>query len=722
MAFVYPTLSVKAQTRDYNNTIIARDGLEAYWRLGESSGVSAADASGHGKTGTYNGPTLGTAGATADGDTAVTFDGANDYVSAPNLGLTSSFSIEAWVYYTGAGSTGATEYGTVVGYSPTRRLLIRDTGSVLAQIGGHDFFASTTIASNTWVYIVYTYDLAGNLETFYINGVASGTSTPVSQPTWVGAFRIGDYDGSNYLFKGRLDEIAFYSRVLTAAEVAEIYASASTDGWFEIAADTVGDSGLHVKYGIDGSGPLARVASTGEMSVTMQNWAKASTGRPEGYYSPNHASVRSGWMFGIATKVVFTYGAVDYTKFRGKIRVIDPEPGRYGGRKVGVIAYDIMRDLAETDAREVTIQVNKTETELLNALIDILPANAQPVATDFDAGVDAYPYAFDDVAGGTKALSVMRDVVVSGFGLLAQKGDGTLIYRTRHGIATSISAYSITDAEFFDLSVPSSLDGVYDRARATNHPKQVSAVATDDLYTLPPGTSVEIPAGATDFEIWTDYTDPNDRQTNIGGTSVVTVLVAGTHYAANAQADGLGADKTAFTTPTITPFGSTAKWTFTNTDTASIFLTTQTVIGKAVRDPGPQTYQAYAPMAYGDRPIEIDLPYQDDPYIGQSVADYVVSIYSELSQQINSVSFVANKSDALMVQALTREIGDRITLTEQVTGVTAVDAIIQSVDLEVKPGRIVICTWGLAPADTTRYWQLGIAGASELGATTVVGF
>jgi hypothetical protein len=56
----------------------------AYWRLGEASGTSAADASGNGHTGTYVGsPTLGVAGLlTGDADTAVTF-GSGKYVTTP---------------------------------------------------------------------------------------------------------------------------------------------------------------------------------------------------------------------------------------------------------------------------------------------------------------------------------------------------------------------------------------------------------------------------------------------------------------------------------------------------------------------------------------------------------------------------------------------------------------------------------------------------------------
>jgi hypothetical protein len=499
----------------------------------------------------------------------------------------------------------------------------------------------------------------------------------------------------------------------------KVYADATFTSPLDVTADLHSANGLRLKYGIDGNGPLARVASTGECQFGLRNHEGNSVSLV-GAYSPHHANVRSGWGFGKYVRVFCTYSAVEYTKFTGKIRVIAPDAGRYGPRRVHVTAYDTMRDLAEADAREVTIQVDKTETQLLDAILAALPAASQPVATNFDTGVDTYPYAFDNVSGGAKALAVMRDVVVSSFGLLVPDGEGTLRYITRHTFAALTSSGTFTDS-MVELSVPSSLDGVFDEARSTTHPKQVSAAATDELYTLPPGTSVEVPANAVGFEIWTDYTDPNDRQTNIGGTSVVTTLVAGTHYAGNSQADGLGTNQNAALTVSIDPFGTTAKWTVDNSSSAPVFLTTQKVIGKAVRDPGPQTFQSPVGTA-GERPITIDLPYQDDPYIGQSVADYVVSLYSNPAHQVESITFIANASNTLMLQAMQREPGDLITISETVTGLASALAIIQSVSFEVVQGLYLLCRWGLAPADSTRYWQLGVAGASELGETTILGF
>ena len=90
--------------KSYSEVILA-DSPVGYWRLGESSGTSAADATGNGNTGTYTDSyTLAQTGDIAgDTDKAVAFSGANStggYVAVPDvsaLRFTSALTFEAWI-------------------------------------------------------------------------------------------------------------------------------------------------------------------------------------------------------------------------------------------------------------------------------------------------------------------------------------------------------------------------------------------------------------------------------------------------------------------------------------------------------------------------------------------------------------------------------------------------------------------------------------------------
>jgi uncharacterized membrane protein YkvA (DUF1232 family) len=91
---------------------------------------------------------------------------------------------------------------------------------------------STAILANTWVHIATTI-AAGDYNRLYINGVqvatssvVASTATAITPNTGGGAitrFCIGTRDGTNYAFKGYIDDVRIYNRALTAAEVYQLY-------------------------------------------------------------------------------------------------------------------------------------------------------------------------------------------------------------------------------------------------------------------------------------------------------------------------------------------------------------------------------------------------------------------------------------------------------------------------------------------------------------------
>src|SRR5947209_557981 len=80
---------------------ILSDKPVGYWRLGDTGSI-AGDSSGGAHDGTLNGAIIrGVAGATADGDAAMSFNG-NGYISVPDSSAfhPRAFSLEAWFYKT----------------------------------------------------------------------------------------------------------------------------------------------------------------------------------------------------------------------------------------------------------------------------------------------------------------------------------------------------------------------------------------------------------------------------------------------------------------------------------------------------------------------------------------------------------------------------------------------------------------------------------------------
>jgi len=203
-----------------------------------------------------------------------------------------------------------------------------------------------------------------------------------------------------------------------------------------------------------------------------------------------------------------------YVRHNGRLRAANPTPGAYGSRYVAVVSYDGIRALAETKVRAVAIQEDQTETELLTALLDSLPSDAQPLKRDFDTGVDTYPYAFDGLGGGKTALSVVKDIAISGFAMIYMQGDGTLCLRTRDTRASGISQFSFDD-DMTGLGTNASVDELTNNVQCTLYPRTVDAAATTVIYSTT-GVPLSVAAGDT-LTLVVEYRSPDDDRELIGG-------------------------------------------------------------------------------------------------------------------------------------------------------------------------------------------------------------
>ncbi len=491
----------------------------------------------------------------------------------------------------------------------------------------------------------------------------------------------------------------------------------------DITADTILADGLRIAYGIPGNGPTDCVAGTGEASFTLNNIA--GPGRLQGAYSPGHANCRPGWDYGteIYVQIRDSLDTTLYTKHRGRVGVIDPDAGQYGNRRVRVVSYDAMRELMSAEVRSLALQQNKTESELVAAIIAALPAESRPGTSVLATGVDTYRYAFHDVGSGTKALGLIKDVAIDSYALVVVTGDGPFRMFDRHTRITKASSFTLNDT-MQEFVAPSTLDQAVSVARLTIHPPSFDT-ANVTLYA---DQSVRELAPATTTSFWVTYRDPNTSTTLIGGRSVVTSLVADSDYAGNSKADGTGTVLTSSLAVTVTAFASTALVSIVNSSPQSVFLAntsghpTFRIRGLGVYDRGPQTYESSSTQSYGVRPLTMDLRYQDNPLVAQNYAEFLVITRKALASQPQRIGFIATGSPTLMTQALAREPGDVITVSETMTGFSSVKAAIQSVEITVTNKNWLHCRWGLAPSNTLPLWLFDTVGSSEWGVSTYYGF
>jgi hypothetical protein len=219
-----------ADTGSYASTVLAQTGLLSYWRLGEASGTTVYDGKGS-NNGTYaNGVSLGASGAIGDSTTAAQFDGIDDYVRVARQ-IQDDFSIEFWFKSTQGLNTGTNWWenaglvdAEVAGAANDFGVSLRSDGRITAGVGTPDIsIVSTSGGYNdgSWHHVVFTRKRSTGALALYVDAVAAGTATGSTQsltsPANIDFGRL--QAGWNY-FAGALDDVALYTSVLSAADVA----------------------------------------------------------------------------------------------------------------------------------------------------------------------------------------------------------------------------------------------------------------------------------------------------------------------------------------------------------------------------------------------------------------------------------------------------------------------------------------------------------------------
>jgi prepilin-type N-terminal cleavage/methylation domain-containing protein len=208
-------------------------GLMGYWPLNEGMGSSAIDRSGNGDAGTWSGAPGGTSGFYAPGKTAQWagyFNSNNaNYISLASF--PSAVDPASWAFWVNPISVSGGSFGGGSGSS------IIDTnengGSAGYDIGiqsndhlwfwpsgGNDRRSVGTIPLGTWTFVVCTYD--GTTLRIYFNGVLDSAQAmpPPDVPTFM---KIGAESWTTGYLNGSLNDLRIYDRVLSPAEVQEMY-------------------------------------------------------------------------------------------------------------------------------------------------------------------------------------------------------------------------------------------------------------------------------------------------------------------------------------------------------------------------------------------------------------------------------------------------------------------------------------------------------------------
>lgn len=266
--------TLPAGTETYRGAV-SNDAAVAHWRLGETAGTVAADATGRGQAATYAaGVAVGAGGALAgDADRAIALDGVDDHVVLPGgfANFSNGLTIEAWVHPTATSSWGrVVDLGngamadnivfTRVGSSNDVRFEVFRGSTSVGIVN-----APGVLALNTWQHLAVTLAPNGSVA-IYNNGAVAATGT--SQLPGV-VHRSANYVarsnwGGDAYYSGYVDEVAIYDKALDAGRVAAHHragASGAVGSTYAYYGPTEGAPAGSCTAGTNQGGLLARTTA-----------------------------------------------------------------------------------------------------------------------------------------------------------------------------------------------------------------------------------------------------------------------------------------------------------------------------------------------------------------------------------------------------------------------------------------------------------------------------
>ena len=241
-------------------------GLQGYWAFKGNANDS---------TGNYNDLTVSGATLTSDRygyeNRAYTFDGSDDYLyindtSQNKLDITGDFTITVWIKFNSLyhGNFFYSHYQNNTSFTDIYLNSDNYRLNFSSQYGGTweiSAYINWYPVVDTWYHLTFVGKGGGNGSEsdwkIYINGIDQGTLTKEAgswNPTLAnrdGAFYFGKQGNSTNFLNGQLDEIRFYNRILSNAEIYALAHSADCDEDGDVDLDDLSSKRQEVNNWVD---------------------------------------------------------------------------------------------------------------------------------------------------------------------------------------------------------------------------------------------------------------------------------------------------------------------------------------------------------------------------------------------------------------------------------------------------------------------------------------
>lgn len=178
---------------------------------GSAAGSTSADATAAENLTVTGSPLYSADVANVNSTRSMEFNGTTQYATTGNWhNLTTNFGVEAWVKPAATGGEHFIIYNGQSGANGWGILQNNATGKFGALFGGRAFFGTGDVVPGVWTHLAIV--CTDTVATFYVNGVASGTTTDLPNPAsgFIGIGTNAVVSGAN-LFQGKIDEVRVFT-------------------------------------------------------------------------------------------------------------------------------------------------------------------------------------------------------------------------------------------------------------------------------------------------------------------------------------------------------------------------------------------------------------------------------------------------------------------------------------------------------------------------------
>ena len=409
----------------------------------------------------------------------------------------------------------------------------------------------------------------------------------------------------------------------------------------------------------------------------------------------------------------------DAAQWVGFVDGIEPVSRSQGKNTVVLTAHGALAYLNQEDI-DIAMATSKATGAAFGDVLDALgwPAGDR----DIDAGQTTMTRFWLDQQ---KALAALRVIERTESGFIREKPNGDIRFEDRH--ARLKSPHTVSQATFSDAvgatlgySDPVQLEplsSIFNKFPIDIQTYSVGALAV--LWSHP-----ETGASSPTLAPGESKTFSARYPTAAAASDAVAVDAWTTDFTANSDSGGGGADLTSDVSVAVTKTAQTMGITLTNNGSTLAYITLLQARGTPVtkddvvrilaEDSSSQT-------KYGQRTFSPRQQFVPDTGEGQEWADFNLSIYKD-PIPIIKITVSANRDHAHLVQVLTRQVSDRITLVANGGAGLGIheDFFIESEDHKIELDGTHRVTWKLSPAGGfSNFWALG---ASKLDTETVMAY